>query len=647
MDVYRNQLSWDDDDTELMNDSRNSKRAKHDLTAFDDDLDDSTEQLDTRLHGFHPPPTQDMTRFSQNVDAMRSTSHTDLSRFAPTASSSRLWPSQLINHNLLLQTDETSDSIMSIGPPPRFAWDPKHLTRFDQLRRVLRDNKTRFKPAVSFLAAVIDVREARSVGQGRRVGEWDLMDPTGQVVKMNIWGSGADDVTDLVKRGDVVFVDHAKLSEYNDTLQVSVNHERGEQLKNWGLQIVWRSQVRDIEDYHHRFDDRLRGQGFAAVDAVLNVVDWWHKWQVLPASVRILSTRVATMPPKKRTVVKKDDDAASDHTSQASASSAAKPTKQGLEADSAPPPAKKQKKQKEPVTPIDKSLPTNKQLPDVLTPIPKKRDGTVRVSAWNVCGVKSCENKGLIKYLEAEDADIVILTETKSEDPKFKWIDEHYPHRYWGVDGKKGYAGTAILSKLEPMSVTMGLPTSKDGQNATEGRIITLEFENSYVVGTYVPNAGEALKNMDRKVAWNEAFEGKPATKYLRQLDAKKPVIWSGDLNVIPSEIDIRNWKTNHNKSPGVTDTEIDAFNAQLNPAEDSGHKKLVDVWRHLNPELEGHYSYFSRRFDCRTKGIGWRLDFAVVSERVLKKVKACEIRYEIYGPSDHLPIVLDIEGPL
>ncbi|KAM0792388.1 hypothetical protein ACM66B_005068 [Microbotryomycetes sp. NB124-2] len=336
------------------------------------------------------------------------------------------------------------------------------------------------------------------------------------------------------------------------------------------------------------------------------------------------------MPPRKRTEAAA---ASSDHDdSEASQSSA----------DTKKPAAKKQKKQKEPVTPLDKSLPTNKELPNELTPITKKQYGTVRISAYNVCGIKSSEKKGLLKYLEAEDADLVVLTETKTDDPKFAWIDQHYQYRYWGVDQKKGYAGTAILSKLEPKSVTMGLPTSKQEQKLSEGRIVTLEFDNTYVIGTYVPNAGEGLKNLDKKIEWNEAFE-----EYLRQLDAKKPVIWTGDLNVIPTELDIRNWKTNYNKSAGVTQQEIDGFNSQLNPDDKSGHGKLVDVWRHLNPELQGHYSYFSRRFDCRTKGIGWRLDFAVVSERILDKVKACEIRHEIYGPSDHLPVTLDIQGPL
>jgi AP endonuclease-1 len=181
------------------------------------------------------------------------------------------------------------------------------------------------------------------------------------------------------------------------------------------------------------------------------------------------------------------------------------------------------------------------------------------------------------------------------------------------------------LSKIEPLNVTIGLPTAEGDLSLTAGRIVTLEFANSYVVGTYVPNAGAALKEMPRKEAWNAAFE-----RYLRQLDAKKPVIWGGDLNVVPTEQDVRNWKTNYEKSAGCTSKEIHAFNRQLNPEEGSGHEKLIDVWRKLHPDVVGHYSYYSLRFQCRVKGIGWRLDYAVVSERLLGKVKQCEIRQEV-----------------
>ncbi|KAL8293095.1 hypothetical protein RQP46_000789 [Phenoliferia psychrophenolica] len=300
------------------------------------------------------------------------------------------------------------------------------------------------------------------------------------------------------------------------------------------------------------------------------------------------------------------------------------------------------KKAAVPVAPLDASLPVNTVFPVDLKPFTPKADGSVRIAAWNVCGIKACEKKGLIAYVVAEDADILVLTETKTGEPSIAELSERYPHRYWGVDPKKGNAGTAVLSKLEPLEVTFGFPDSTEPQAESAGRIVTLEFEKTYVVGTYVQNAGQKLATLDKKEAWNVAFE-----KYLRILDAKKPVIWTGDLNVVPTERDIRNWKTNYNKTAGCTDSEINAFNAQLNPPVDSGHKKLVDVWRHLHPDLEGHYTYYSYRFQCRVKGIGYRLDFFVLSEQLVEKVKQCEIRLEVYGASDHVPVVLDIEGPL
>ncbi|KAK4703192.1 hypothetical protein P7C70_g3019, partial [Phenoliferia sp. Uapishka_3] len=330
----------------------------------------------------------------------------------------------------------------------------------------------------------------------------------------------------------------------------------------------------------------------------------------------------------------------------------------GSEADE---PEKKTKKPaakkaaKGPVTPLDPSLPHNLTIPVDLEPFPTKADGIdicmecVRNQGLrkegalggagsdrpekgrgrDEAGSHRFVTQGLSLYVEAEDADILVLSETKTGEPSIEALTSRYPHRYWGVDPKKGNAGLAILSKLEPIAVTFGMPTTEEAQPESAGRIITLEFENSYVVGTYVQNAGQklavrdifgffaslgctdvkqSLQNLSKKEAWNVAFE-----TYLRQLTAKKPVIWTGDLNVVPTENDIRNWKTNYNKSAGCTDSEINAFNAQLNPPADSGHEKLVDVWRNAHPEA----------------------------------VKQCEIRLEIYGASDHVPVMLDLEGPL
>lgn len=186
------------------------------------------------------------------------------------------------------------------------------------------------------------------------------------------------------------------------------------------------------------------------------------------------------------------------------------------------------------------------------------------------------------------------------------------------------------------MSIDYTLPGHPDPEHV-KGRIVTLEFEKAYVVGTYVTNAGTGLKTLPEKNTWNKHLH-----EYLHGLDAKKPVIWTGDLNVAPKAIDLANPKTNWNKTPGYTEDETSAFERVLNPPED-GANKMIDVWRHLHPETQ-HYTYFSYRFNCRMKGIGWRLDHFVASKRLLDQVKMCEIRSEIYGASDHCPVVLEID---
>ncbi|CAE6455756.1 unnamed protein product [Rhizoctonia solani] len=335
---------------------------------------------------------------------------------------------------------------------------------------------------------------------------------------------------------------------------------------------------------------------------------------------------------------------------------------------------------------------TNKGIPDALSFSPS--GDKIRISAWNVCGLTACWKKGFSRYIEAEDADIIILTETKVNDrPSDPLLTEKYAHQYWSKASKKGYAGTAVLSKHKPISVSYTLDPSaniasgapKLDEDDVKGRLVTLEFENCWVIGTYVPNAGEGLKSMDRKIGWQVAFEA-----HLRKLDAVKPVIWAGDLNVAPTAMDLRNDKSNWNKTAGYTEQETSAFKRVLagpstEPStqitvtestetthivsadgEESTAEKvatsvtvteveksmqgragpMVDVWRQLHPNDE-HYSYFSYRFNARLKGMGWRIDHFVVSERFFPKVAACEIRSEIWGASDHCPIIMDFEGPL
>lgn len=315
--------------------------------------------------------------------------------------------------------------------------------------------------------------------------------------------------------------------------------------------------------------------------------------------------------------------------------------------------------------------PTNKVIP-VHVSIPPRVPGTTRIATWNICGLAAAQKKvrvaravhvhaglltagvcaqGFKYYVEAEDADVLVLTETKvNNEPVDPALTSRFPYRYWSISEKKTYSGTAILSKIKPVSVIRELPGHPD-PGSVKGRILTLEFSNYYLIGTYVVNAGQGLKTLEAKKEWNVHF-----TKYMRELDMRKPVIWTGDLNVAPTELDLANPKTNWNKTPGYTEVETSAFARILNPSsaaasdaasqDDAAPGKFVDVWRKLHPD-DRHYTYFSYRFNCRMKGIGWRLDMFVVSERIEERVKMCEIRSEIYGASDHCPVALEIEGEL
>ncbi|KAF8274374.1 Endonuclease/exonuclease/phosphatase [Lactarius quietus] len=290
--------------------------------------------------------------------------------------------------------------------------------------------------------------------------------------------------------------------------------------------------------------------------------------------------------------------------------------------------------------------PTNKVLP-VKISFPPRSERATRIASWNICSLASSQKRwGFKHYVEAEDPDILILTETKvNDEPADPALTSRFPYRYWSISEKKGYCkwsppsifdtGTAILSKHKPLSVDKTLPGHPD-PGSVKGRIVTLEFEDYYVIGTYVVNAGQGLKTLDAKKLWNHHFEA-----YIRDLDKKKSVIWAGDLNVAPTAIDLTNPKTNWNKTAGYTEAETTAFANILNPPSGDANK-FVDVWRKLHPD-DRHYTYFSLRFNCRAKGIGWRLDMFVLSERIVGRVKTCEIRDEIYGASDHCPVVLEI----
>ncbi|PWN48533.1 hypothetical protein IE53DRAFT_389250 [Violaceomyces palustris] len=283
-------------------------------------------------------------------------------------------------------------------------------------------------------------------------------------------------------------------------------------------------------------------------------------------------------------------------------------------------------------------FPKNGQVPETLS-YEKRPEGVIRISAWNITSLKSAEPKGLFTYIQAEDADVLVLSETKVNDvPKHPKLSQ-YPYQYWGIGSQKGYAGLAILSKVKPLKSIIGLPNLKGYDS--KGRIVTLEFPNSFLIGTYAVNAGEGLKTMDNKIAWNKAL-----AEHLNECDKKKPVIWCGDLNVVLDERDLSQASKKWNKSPGYTQIECDAHRRLLEGKE-TGGDPFVDIWRHKHPDAVGHYTFYGWRGGCRGKGIGWRLDTFILSERIKDSALECEIRHEVYGASDHVPIFCDIRGPL
>lgn len=274
--------------------------------------------------------------------------------------------------------------------------------------------------------------------------------------------------------------------------------------------------------------------------------------------------------------------------------------------------------------PKNVDIPKELSFPD--TPRPA---GSIRISSWNIVSLKSAEPKGLVRYLEAEDADIVFLSETKvNEVPSF-FQSSRYPHQAWGIGTTKSYAGVALLSKIKPIAVHKGLPISLPGDYDTKSRAIVAEFEGCYVVGTYCVNAGEGLKSMDTKKAWNEAL-----SRRLHELDASKPIIWTGDLNVVYDSNDLSRASAKWNKSAGYTQIECDHHRGFLEGTldYDDNKRKYSDVWKELHPDAKGHFTYYGWRGQCRIKGSGWRIDTFITSERIKDKCQRCEIRQEVYG---------------
>lgn len=246
--------------------------------------------------------------------------------------------------------------------------------------------------------------------------------------------------------------------------------------------------------------------------------------------------------------------------------------------------------------------------------------------SWNVNGLRACIKKGFYDFLAASDADIICLQETKMQPGQAEIATPGYL-QYWNSAEKKGYSGTAVFTRKEPLSVAYDIG---DPVHVGEGRAITLEFEDLYLVTVYTPNSQEGLVRLPYRMEWEDAFRA-----YLLTLDAKKPVVVCGDLNVAHQEIDLKNPKTNRG-SAGFSDEE----RAKMSQLLSSG---FTDTFRYLHPDATGAYSWWSYRFKAREKNAGWRIDYFLVSERLRDRLEDAKIHTEIFG-SDHCPVELDLK---
>lgn len=250
----------------------------------------------------------------------------------------------------------------------------------------------------------------------------------------------------------------------------------------------------------------------------------------------------------------------------------------------------------------------------------------MRLISWNVNGLRACVGKGFLDFFDEIRADAVCLQETKMQPDQLTLELEGY-QQYWNSAVKKGYSGTAVFTKMPPLSVKNGMDIP---EHDNEGRVITCEFEKFYLVTVYTPNAQSELARLDYRMTWDDAFR-----EFLLELDAKKPVIVCGDMNVAHKEIDLKNPGPNRG-SAGFTDEEREKFTKLL----DAG---FTDTFRHLHPDLTGAYSWWSYRFKARQNNAGWRIDYFLVSDRVKDKIVAASILPEVMG-SDHCPVMLEME---
>ena len=250
----------------------------------------------------------------------------------------------------------------------------------------------------------------------------------------------------------------------------------------------------------------------------------------------------------------------------------------------------------------------------------------MKLISWNVNGIRACVQKGFLDFFHEADADIFCIQETKMQEGQLNLELERY-HQYWNYAVKKGYSGTAVFTKKEPLSVSYGLGIEEHDQ---EGRELTCELEEYYIVTDYTPNSQRELTRLDYRMKWEDEFKS-----YLKKLDAKKPVILCGDLNVAHNEIDLKNPSTNRHNA-GFTYEERVKLTDLLNNG-------FVDSFRYLYPETKDVYSWWSYMFHAREKNAGWRIDYFIVSEKIKEKIEDSKVLMQVLG-SDHCPVELDIK---
>ena len=250
----------------------------------------------------------------------------------------------------------------------------------------------------------------------------------------------------------------------------------------------------------------------------------------------------------------------------------------------------------------------------------------MKLYSWNVNGLRACMTKGFAEFLQEAAPDIICLQETKMQREQADFVFPGY-EEYWISAERKGYSGTAVFTKVKPLAVTYGLGQEEHDK---EGRVITLEFASFYLVTVYTPNSKDGLARLDYRMVWEDVFRA-----YLQELDAKKPVVVCGDLNVAAEEIDLKNPKTNR-MNAGFTDEERACFTRAL----ESG---FIDTFRYFYPDKEGVYSWWSYRFKAREKNAGWRIDYFCTSKALESRLEDAKILTNVFG-SDHCPVELDFK---